>query len=355
MRDERWRQVKRALAVRLDSMGDVLLTTPAIRAIKETMPEAEVTLLASPIGAEVGKLTPGIDHVIVYQAPWMDVYQILPQDGERELLAIKVLRERQFDGAIIFTSYHQSPLPAAYMCYMAGIPLRHAATVDGAGSLLTTRHKYAVGVIHEVERGLELVGAIGFTTADKRIVLDIHADVYEQVSEMLAREGLSKSKPLAVVHPGCNFQARTYPWGSYVRVADLLARRLDCAVVFTGSKDETQLVERIRQWTNEPNISLAGKTSVAQLAALIGSANVVVTNNTGPMHLAAAMGTPVVALFALTNPPPQWRPWMVPHRLLNRPVPCAYCYNRVCPTGQECIASITPEEVVEAVASLLNV
>lgn len=354
MRDTRWRKVKRVLAIRLDSLGDVLLTTPAIRAIKETLPAAHVTLLTSPIGAEVGRLSAGIDDVIVYQAPWMDPHQALPQDSEREMATIRLLKEKRFDGAIIFTSYRQSPLPAAYMCYLADIPLRHGATADGAGSLLTTRHKHPPDLIHEVERGLDLVDAIGFTSAKKELALEVGSGEVERMRSELSQRGVDCTKPLAVVHPGCNFQARTYPWSSYVKVADLLVERLNCEVVFTGSENERGLVDTIQRWMKQPSRSMAGETDLKRLAALIKTANIVVTNNTGPMHIAAAMKTPVVALFALTNPPSQWGPWMVPHRLLNKPAPCAYCYNRACPTGHECLTLVTPEEVVEAAGELLE-
>jgi len=142
MIDKRWSQVKRVLAIRLDNLGDVLVTTPALHAIKTSLPAATLTLLASPVGAQVARLNPDLDDVIIYQAPWMDPWHKLPQDSQREQQVIATIRERRFDGAIIFTSFRQSPLPAAYLCYLADIPLRVAASIDGPGSLLTTRHKH---------------------------------------------------------------------------------------------------------------------------------------------------------------------------------------------------------------------
>ena len=104
MTPERWRRARRVLAVRLDNLGDVLVTTPALHAIKESLPSAELTLLASPVGAQVGRLSPDVDDVVVYEAPWMDPWQVRPQDSRREQWMIATLRERRFDGAIIFTS-----------------------------------------------------------------------------------------------------------------------------------------------------------------------------------------------------------------------------------------------------------
>ncbi|HXL36240.1 MAG TPA: hypothetical protein VN954_03460, partial [Ktedonobacteraceae bacterium] len=138
MIDERWHSAQRILAIRLDNLGDVLVTTPAIHAIKASLPAIELSLLTSPVGAQVARLNPDIDDVIIYEAPWMDPWHRLPQNSKREQQMIAMIQERQFDGAIIFTSYHQSSLPAAYLCYLADIPLRLAASIDGPGSLLTT-------------------------------------------------------------------------------------------------------------------------------------------------------------------------------------------------------------------------
>src|SRR5438105_13397912 len=173
MIDKRWSQVKRILAIRLDNLGDVLVTTPALHAIKTSLPEARLTLLTSPVGAQVARLNPDLDDVIVYQAPWMDPWHKLPQDSQREQQVIATIRERRFDGAIIFTSFRQSPLPAAYLCYLADISLRAAASIDGPGSLLTTRHKHPERMMHEVERGLALLGTLGISTAERDLVLKV--------------------------------------------------------------------------------------------------------------------------------------------------------------------------------------
>src|SRR3989475_10619496 len=192
MIDERWAQVKRVLAIRLDNLGDVLVTTPALHAIKTSLPAATLTLLTSPVGAQVARVNPDLDDVSVYQAPWMDPWHKLPQDSQREQQMIATIRERRFDGAIIFTSFRQSPLPAAYLCYLADIPLRVASSIDGPGSLLTTRHKHPERVMHEVERGLDLVGAIGLTTEDLDLVLHVPADARTYIDGLLASYHVDK-------------------------------------------------------------------------------------------------------------------------------------------------------------------
>lgn len=358
MIDEQWRSVQRILAVRLDNLGDVLLTTPAIHAIKDSLPGARLTLLASPVGAQIARLNPDIDDVIDYEAPWMDPWHKLPQDSRREQRMIATIREQHFDGAIIFTSYHQSPLPAAYLCYLANIPLRVAASIDGPGSLLTTRHKHPQHIMHEVERGLDLVGAIGLTTNRLDLALKVPDVARETAFDFLSAHGIDPQRPLVVVHPGCSMPARTYPWDMYAQVIDLLVERLGAAVVVTGSGDERALVEQVLDRVQENNrgaaLACAGMLPFPSFCALIEAAELTITNNTGPMHISAAVKTPVVALFALTNPPEQWGPWRVPYRQLYHDVACRICYSRICPYGHECLRLVTPEMVVNAAAELLK-
>ena len=351
--DRRWDHARRILVVRLDNLGDVLLMTPAIHAIRQSHPRAHIALWTSAIGAEVAAMDPDIDEIIVYEAPWMDPWHRLPQDGRRELAMIAELRRHKFDGAIIFTSYHQSALPAAYMCYVAGIPLRLAASIDGPGSLLTTRHRHPDRMMHEVERACDLVAAAGMRSDSLELVLTIQPEWECALRAKLAHMGISLDHPTAVVHAGCSMPARTYSAAGFTAVADALIDRLGVQVIFSGSPGERDLVERIRQGMRRRAYSVAGETSTAELATLIRMSDLVVTNNTGPGHIAAAVHTPVVVLFALTNPPEQWHPWTEQRRLLYRQVDCALCYARICPFNQECLA-IPAHEVVDAAADLLT-
>src|SRR5215213_2710180 len=180
-----WRAARRVLAIRLDNLGDVLVTTQALHALKESLPGIHLTLLASPVGAQAGRLNADIDAVIAHPSPLIDPWRELPQDSRREQRLIAMLQERRFNGAIIFTSFRQSPLPAAYLCYLADIPLRLAASIDGPGSLLTTRHKHPDRMMHEVERGLDLVDAIGVPAAELDLVLRIPRADRARINELL--------------------------------------------------------------------------------------------------------------------------------------------------------------------------
>ena len=275
----------------------------------------------------------------------MDPWHELPLDPAREQAMIELLAECRFDGAIIFTSFRQSSLPAAYLCYLAGIPLRAAASIDGPGSLLTPRHKHPERMMHEVERGLDLVGALGLITDDLDLVLETSDDASALLS--------GSRRPAVAVHPGCSMPARTYPWEMYAEVCDLLIERLGARVFLTGGPGERNLTDRVQRRMRHEAANVAGEISFPQFAALIDAVDLTITNNTGPMHVAAAVKTPVVALFALTNPPEQWGPWRVPHRQLFHDVPCRICYSRVCPYSHECLTLISPKMVVDAAGELL--
>jgi lipopolysaccharide heptosyltransferase II len=351
--DPRWREVRRLLIVRLDNLGDVILATPAIRALRLAYPEARLTLLASPVGAPMADLNPDLDDAIVYRAPWMDPDTQLLQDPSREASIIAEVRRRGYDAAIIFGSYHQSALPAAYLSYLAGIRLRHAASIDGPGSLLTSRHRHPDRTLHEVERGLDLVRGLAIESPYDDLVLRPRAGDLAWAQATV--EGLRRGhEPVIGIHPGCSCPSRTYPPEHFVLAAKALRQELGAQLVWTGGPDEIGLVEEIRSKVDDPGLSLAGATDLSRLAAMVAACDLAITNNSGPMHVAAAVGTPVVALFALTNPPEEWHPWKVPYRLLNRPIECARCYQRVCPFEHECLRGVSAKDVARAAAELLD-
>ena len=341
--------LRRVLLVRLDNIGDVLLTTPAFRAVRRALPDAYLALMAGPAGCAVGRLNPDIDETILYRAPNEDVYFELTQDPGRELAAMESLREGDFDAAIIFTSYKQSALPAAYLCYLAGIPLRAAGSFEGPGSLLTHRHRYTETVPprHESLRGLELTEVLGFPAVEPEMVLEPRPEDEEEAKEILGR---IEAERFLLVHPGSSASSRTYPAERYARVVEELCSETGLPVLVTGGPGEEDLAKEV---AGSAGLPLGGETGLGAFASLIGRAAAVVTNNTGATHVASALKTPVVTVFAGTNPAEQWGPWRTPSRLLTHPVPCAPCYKRVCPIGHECLTGIAPETVTRATLELV--
>jgi ADP-heptose:LPS heptosyltransferase len=332
-----WRDVENLLCVRLDSLGDVLMTTPAMRALRETL-GCRLTLLTSPAGAALAGLVPEVDDMLVWRAPWMK-----PTPGGDDLAFAQKLRA--FDAAVIFTVYSQSALPAAYLCTLAGIPRRLAHCRENPYHLLSDwvpDPEPGQAVRHEVRRQLDLVAAVGCRTGDERLSFQATDAARARVA------ALDLPSPLVVVHPGASAASRRYPPENYARALDLLG----CEVVFTGDAAERDLVEGVRALMDVPSRSLAGGLSLAELGALIEAADLLICNNTGPAHIAAAVGTRIVDLYALTNP--QHTPWLVESRVLFNDVPCRNCYKSVCPAGHhECLRGVAPERVAAAARQLL--
>jgi ADP-heptose:LPS heptosyltransferase len=182
--------------------------------------------------------------------------------------------------------------------------------------------------------------------------LRVPGDARDWVREHLGRIGLNPGLPWVVIHPGASAPSRRYPPEQYASAARRFALDVGMQVVFTGGPEEVGLVEGIRAVMEIPSMSLAGQITLGELAALLELAPLLIANNTGPVHIAAAVGTAVVDLCALTNP--QHTPWMVPHRVLNHDVPCKYCYRRICPEEHHgCLRLVPPEQVVEAVWAVL--
>lgn len=350
--------VKRILCVRLDNLGDVLMTTPALHALREAAPGRHITLLASRSGVALTPFLDDVDDVIEYEAPWV----ASPHTNTRSLADDQHMQERLrrggFDAAAIFTVYSQSPLPAAMLCYLAGIPRRLAHCRENPYALLTDwlrEPEPQQRTRHEVERQLDLVHQVGAHAPDTRMRFVVRKSDRETLRAQLAARGVHGETPWIVLHPGATAASRRYPPERFGQVATRLARETGAPLLITGSASEGALVEAVLAAAS-PGVraqlhDLSGALTLGELAALIEPASVLVSNNSGPVHLASALGTPVVDLYALTNP--QHTPWQTPQRVLFRDVECRWCYRSVCPQHHHaCLLGVTPAEVVQAALEL---
>ena len=350
---ERWQHAKKLLCIRLDAIGDVLMTTPAIKALKQTG-DREITLLTSASGGAIASLVPEIDRVITYDPPWMKA--TVPRvNSQPEWAMVETLRQGGFDAAVIFTVFSQNPLPSALLCYLADIPLRLAHCHENAYQLLThwvLDPEPSSGIRHEVRRQLDLVATVGATIDDERLSLRVPVSNDERVRRRLQTCGLNIEQPWVVMHPGATALSRRYPAEGFAAVARRLVLDANCRVVFTGTEPERSLVESIQAAMGVESLSLVGELDLADMAALLAIAPLLIANNTGPAHMAAAVGTPVVDLYALTNP--QHTPWEVPSRVLFHDVPCKFCYKSICPEGHHhCLRLVEPDAVFKAACELL--
>lgn len=332
--------IRRVLAVRLDNAGDVLLTGPALRALAAGADE--LVMLAGPNGAEAARLMPGVDDVLVWRCPWIDGHPAPVESADVDAL-VRRLRRGRFDAALVFTSFHQSPLPTALLARIAGISWTGAISVDYPGSLLDLRHTVDED-IPEAERALSLARAAGFE-------LPPDDDGSLQVRSPLPDVSrLAGSRPYVVLHPGTSVPARAWPVERYAHTARLLTTA-GWTVVVTGSASEMGLCAQV---AGGVATNLAAATPLDVLAGVLAGASAVVVGNTGPAHLAASVGTPVVSLYAPTVPAVRWAPYRVPHVLLgDQDAACRGTRATHCPVaGHPCLTSVAAGDVVAAVDRL---
>lgn len=333
--------MKRVLAVRLDSLGDVIMAGPAVRAIAAA---AEPYLLTGPRGAGAARLLPHVHHVREWDCPWIG--NPAAEASPRHMRRLeRIIADIAPDEAVIFTSFHQSPLPLALELRLAGVPRVTALSEDYPGSLLDVRvtTRDLPWSLHEVDRALGIAAAAGFT-------LPAEDDALPALSPQ-RRSGLRPPGPYVVVHPGADAPARAWPAENAAALVTLLDA-LGMRVAVTGGPDERALTARV---AGRRGIDLGGRTDLPELVDVLAGASVVVAGNTGPAHLAAAARTPVVSLFAPVVPAEVWKPRGAPVTILgDQTAPCAGTRARICPVpNHPCLTEVRPEDVLAAVQEFL--
>jgi ADP-heptose:LPS heptosyltransferase len=315
-----WMEASRLLCVRLDGVGNMLLTTPAIRAFRDSIDNCRISVLALPPGAAAARLVPEVDEVLEYSSDETNI--------------VSSLAERDFHAAVIFTLPGQSPVPAARLCSRAGIRLRLAHCRDDAHGLLTDwLPEPGSRMRHEVRRQLDLAASVGCRTTDVRLAFSVPPGVRRRMRRELTRFG----SPLVVVHPGTTAGVRRYPPPSLALAVDLLTEQTGCESLFVGAAEDARLLHMVRDAMRQPSHELSG-LSLAEFGAVVAEADLLVSNESGPAYVAAALGTAVVDVHALANP--QYTPWQVPSRVLYD----AYDEHR----------RVAPEKVAEAARALLE-
>jgi len=307
-----WNNCKNILIIRPDNMGDLLMSSPAIRAIKETF-GCRITVLTSSMGQAAAELIPEIDEVMVINLPWLKLAET--ENPEQFFGIVERLKVGNFDGCLLFNVFSQNPAPCMMLAFLAGIPLRAAYARENLYALLShwliDEEPYFY-IRHQVERDLALAEFIGATTADRAIKISVKTD-FEQLAHRLedlkvVRQGYF------IFHIAVSEEKRKYPVREWVALGKMVLETYKLPVFFTGSAGDEPLIQLVQSKLLRSH-NLAGRLNVNELACLIENAKAMVAVNTGPVHLAAALQTPVVVLYAKTNP--QHHPWMAKSKVLG--------------------------------------
>ena len=326
------------LAVRLDSLGDALVTSPAFRALAAR--SGPVTVLCGPAALPAMPYLPGVARAMAWRCPWIDA--AAPSVLDAAVDAVRDLATG-IDEAVIFTSFHQSALPTALVLRLAGVGRIGAYSDDFPGSLLDVRASDP-GDVPEPERAVALARACGFPgDGDARMRLTAEATTAELPMPL-------DDAPLVVVHPGASSSARRWSVDRMTALVTALTAAGYQAVV-TGAAHEQVLCRAVAGSTG---VNTAGLLSFAQLATLLHRATCLVAGNTGPAHMAAAVGTPVVCLFSPVVPAARWAPYGVTTVVLgDQQSPCAGTRARECPVpGHPCLSDVPVADVMAAVARM---
>lgn len=289
-------------------MGDLIMTTPALKALKETF-LCHITVLTSTMAQSIAAFIPLIDDVIIRDLPWIKANATTAGADLVEL--VNFLRSYQFDAAIIFTVYSQSALPAAMLTMMAGIPKRLAYSRENPYDLLThwIPDKEPYGFIqHQVKRDLALVAATGAATEDDRLQVTVCEENRQHTNNKLQQAGVDTTSGYIIFHPGVSEEKRKYPVENWITLGRLVAHT-GLPILLTGTPKEGELASAIAAGIGDHAIDMAGRFTTGEFIALVDGAAGIVSVNTATIHIAAARETPVIVLYALTNP--QHTPWKV--------------------------------------------
>jgi heptosyltransferase-2 len=346
-----WPSPRRLLLVNLAHIGDVVLTTPAIAALRDRFPHAHLAVLVSPWSEDVVANNPRLDEVIVYRPSWWDRSRGSPYLVWGEFVAlVNMLRRKRFDYAINFKSFFQENLAVA----LAGIPRRVGYGLYGGGFLQTDLVPFGWHK-HTALQHLSLAGAVGAGSPNPRPEMYTSSEDEEKVGGLLSEAASpfrGKSKLIAL-HVGAGYPSKLWPVERYAQVANSLAERYGAAFVLVGGKDDLPLIELMRNTLHAPYLVAASKLSLGETAALLKRCDLFVGNDSGPAHLAAAVGTPAVVIFSGENDAALWRPWGEMVAVLQHKPICSPCGLQVCDRDHACMTEIAVDQVLAAVEQLL--
>ncbi len=325
-------------------VGDAVMSLPAIRAVRAGLPRAEISILAKPWVAGLYEDSADIDHVILYERPGRH------QGFSGMWRLSREIRGRSFDAAVLL----QNAFEAAWISYVAGIPVRAGFNTDARTLLLS--HPVALnGTVkrfHQVNYYLELVRLLGFEIPQTVPFLKTSPPRHREAEEILGRFGLGETGPLVGFSPGASYgSAKEWFPERFGELARRIMGELGGRVLVFGSRGDQRVAAQICAGAGRGVYDLTGKTNLPQAIALISRCRAFVTNDSGLMHVAAALGVPLVAIFGSTDPE-RTGPLTPSSRVIRKSVPCAPCLKPKCPEDRRCMGLITVDEVYETVSEI---
>jgi predicted lipopolysaccharide heptosyltransferase III len=329
------------LIIKLRYIGDVLLATPTVRAIKAARPEVRVTMMVNRGTEDVLSANPDVDEIMV-----LDKGSLTAQSR-----LIAGLRGRQFDTVIDLTDGDRS----AFLTWISGAPVRIGFNDEHRwrGRYYTQVVQPVPGVRHRVDRDLEALKFMSIQAGSNNPHLWLTPEEKNSADLLLDQLGVQRSQSIVILQPGARYWFKAWPAERFAELADRLTSQYGYQVLIGGSDQDIDLAQQIRQMTKSSPVIMAGRTTIKQFASIAKTSALFVGSDSGAMHIASAVGTPVVALFGPSNPR-EWAPRGGPVEVLYKEIDCRSCFHPTCTRGEEnCMRLIAVHEVFAAAQRLL--
>ena len=341
--------MKNILICRTDRIGDVLLSTPVFEVLKRELSSSRITVLVGPHAKEIVEGNPYVDEVLVYD-----------KKGEhrsfwRTFLFSRFLKKKKFDSVILLHSTNR----VVIMAFLAGIPERIGYD-RRLSFLLTKSYKYVKkhGTKHEVDYNLDLIkSAYAIKSAS-------HAGLSFPLKESDKKTALEKlyvnfreSEKFIVFHTHASCPSKRWPKESFCKLAKLIRKHFDIKVIAVALKQQDEISRMFSSILRDNFLDLSGRLSLGELAWILKQAALFVSNDSGPVHLSVAVGTPCISIFGRKDPglsPTRWAPLGERDIVFHKDVGCLECKAHECELGFKCIGSVLPEEVFEEVKNILD-
>jgi len=332
----------RILITRTDRIGDVILSTPVIKAVRDKYPDAHIAFCVQPHGFEILDRNPYLNEVILYDKKGKhgNIFGIIG--------FIFKLRRKKFDLAIILHPTNMINLA----CFFAGIP-RRVGYNRKLGFLLTDKilHEKQKGEKHELEYTLDVVRHIGIEPLDKKLYMSLHEDTERKVQEIFDKNGIERTKRIICIHPGASCDSKKWPVEFFSDLIDMLSSKYGAKIILVGGENDGALGKKIAETINVNALNLIGKTTLSVLAGILSKARVFISNDSGPVHIAVSVGTPVIDIFGRNDPglsPKRWGPLGPEDVVLHKSAGCIKCLAHNCKRDFACLRAITVDEVLRA-------
>ncbi len=339
---------KNIVIMRTDRIGEVLLSVVAIDALKKRCPDSSISFVTSEYSKPLLEERSDIKEIIT-----MDTLTRRGWLAKSRHLA-DLLRKRKFDTAVVLNPHKLLHLA----CFLAGIPIRVGYNRKW-GFLLTKKIEDSrdSGKKHEIEYTMDLLSLLDAKDSSPRPALYVNEEAKNSVDELLREKNIRKDRPIVAIHPGSSNPAKIWSYERYGELVNKIDAEFDPNIVIIGDRGEKHISDKIIGQVKEKVIDLTGRLSLKELIAFLSKIDLFIGNDTGPMHMAAALNIPVIAIFGRNIAgvsPVRWGPWGDEHVVFHKHPGCEPCYDAVCPHDYKCLRAVTVSAVFEAVKQKLR-